>query len=218
MSVHHNDRKSKGSQRASEASGAVSLEDVRIAREAIHDREAARRLLERIGPRVRHTVQTLVGWDSETDDYTHSCLLVILENLSKYKGKGPLEAWAGQLTFRVVMRQLKRRRRSERTVVLVDEETGVAFKTPEKDVSRQRRAAMWRKILGQLPEKRRDTLVLRLLYGYSVMEVAEMTDTPVNTVRDRIRVGLKELRRTIAADPVASELLGAAPFEVFDER
>jgi RNA polymerase sigma-70 factor, ECF subfamily len=215
--VHNKDEKSKSSQREAAASDAVSLEDLRIAREAIKDREAARRLLERIGPRVRHTVQMLVGWDSETEDYTHTCLLAILENLEKYRGKGPLEAWAGQLTYRVVMRQLKRRRRSERTVTLVAEETGIASETPEKGASQRGRARMWMDVLGKLPEKRRETLVLRLLYGYSVMEVAEMTDTPVNTVRDRIRVGLKELRHNIAADPKAAELFGDGTFEGIDD-
>ncbi len=218
MPVHHNDEKSKSSEREAAAANAVSLEDLRIAREATRDREAARRLLERIGPRVRHTVQMLVGWDNEAEDYANTCLLAILENLSKYKGRGPLEAWAGQLTYRVVMRQLKRRRRSERTVTLVEEETGVATKTPEGDAVQHRRAKMWAALLGQLPEKRRETLVLRLLYGYSVVEVAEMTETPVNTVRDRIRVGLKELRRNISADPAALELLACATFGDADER
>ena len=64
------------------------------------------------------------------------------------------------------------------------------------------------KHLSKLPEKRRHTLVLRLAYGYSVAEVAAITDAPVNTVRDRIRVGLKELRQSIARDPAADELMG----------
>jgi RNA polymerase sigma-70 factor, ECF subfamily len=217
--VHHNDENPERPPNETAASSpVVGLEDLRIARQAIHDREAAHRLLERIAPRVRHMVQTLVGWDNETEDYTHTCLLAILENLGKYQGKGPLEAWAGQLTYRVLMRQLKRRRRSERTVTLPGEETGFAPGTPELDASQRQRARAWVGVLERLPEKRRETLVLRLVYGYSVAEVAEMTGTPVNTVRDRIRVGLKDVRRLIAADPRASELLGDGRFEDSDER
>ena len=62
--------------------------------------------------------------------------------------------------------------------------------------------------LAKLPDKRRSALVLRVLYGYSVAEVAEMTDAPLNTVRDRIRVGLRELRSSIVADPASAELFG----------
>lgn len=184
------------------------LDDVRLARKAIDDREAATELLERLGPRVRHTVWLLVGRGEEIEDLTNSCLLAILENLGKFKGTGPLEAWAGQLTYRVLMRLLKRKRRADRTLTLVPEETGVATTNPEVETARKGIAdrLMWH--MSKLPEKRRHTLVLRLAYGYSVAEVAALTDAPVNTVRDRIRVGLKELRQSIARDPASAELMG----------
>jgi RNA polymerase sigma-70 factor (ECF subfamily) len=212
MSGHNKDELPES---APERSGlrADSLDDLRIARDATVDREVARRLLERIGPRVRHTIRLLVGRDDELEDYTHTCFVAILENLGKYKGTGPIEAWAGQLTYRVLMRQLKRRRRSERTVTLVAEDTGVALSTPEREVVQRSRTDLWAAHLHKLPEKRRDTLVLRLVYGYSVAEVADLTEAPLNTVRDRIRVGLRELRRSLAVDPVALELLGRARFE-----
>jgi len=215
MSEHH---KEGNPESAPERSGenAVSLDDLRIARDATADRDAARRLLERIGPRVRQTVRLLVGRDDEIEDYTHTCFLAILENLGKYKGTGPLEAWAGQLTYRVLMRQLKRRRRSERIVTLVAEETGTVTATPEREAARHSRADVWSAHLRKLPDKRRETLVLRLVYGYSVAEVAELTQAPLNTVRDRIRVGLKELRQSLAADPAAVEMLGRARFEGSD--
>jgi RNA polymerase sigma factor (sigma-70 family) len=207
MPTHHKDE-------SPESAG--SLDDLRMAREATVDHDAARRLLERIGPRVRHTVRLLVGRDDELEDYTHACFVAILENLGKYKGTGPLEAWAGQLTYRVLMRQLKRRRRSERTVTLVAEEAGVVSATPEREATRRSRIAVWTTHLHKLPEKRREALVLRLVHGYSVAEVARITDAPLNTVRDRIRVGLKELRQSIAVDPAAMELLGRARFEDSD--
>jgi RNA polymerase sigma-70 factor (ECF subfamily) len=212
MSGHNKDEQpADAPERSSTSAGALG--DLRVARDATVDRDAARRLLERIGPRVRHTVRLLVGRDDELEDYIHSCFLAILENLGKYKGTGPIEAWAGQLTYRVLMRQLKRRRRNERTVTLVAEDTGVVLTTPEREVMQRSRTDLWAAHLGKLPEKRRETLVLRLVYGYSVAEVADLTGAPLNTVRDRIRVGLKELRQSLAVDPAALELLGRARFE-----
>ena len=212
MSEHHKDEHPKSAERSS----AGALDDLRISREAMFDRNAARRVLERIGPRVCNMVRLIVGRDDELEDYTHECFLAILENLGKYKGTGTLEAWAGQLTYRVLMRQLKRRRRSERTVTLVGEETGVVSDTPERQATRRSRGDLWAAHLRKLPDKRREAVVLRLLYGHSVAEIAELTGAPVNTVRDRIRVGLKELRQSLAADPAAVELLGRARFEGSD--
>jgi len=201
---------SRGRRRSADdrAADTPYLDDVRLARRAARDREAARELLERLGPRVRHTVWLLVGRDEEIEDLTNSCLLAILENAGKFRGTGPLEAWAGQLTYRVLMRLLKRKRRSDRTLTLVPEETGIATTNPEVEAARRGIADRLARHIARLPEKRRETLVLRLAYGYSVSEVAALTDAPVNTVRDRIRVGLKELRQSIARDPASAELMG----------
>jgi RNA polymerase sigma-70 factor, ECF subfamily len=184
------------------------LEDVRLARKAGRDRKAAEEVLRRLGPRVRQTVWMLVGYDEESEDLIDGCLLAILENIGKFRGTGSLEAWAGQLTYRVLMRQLKRLRRSERTVSPVAEEAGVSRDDPERDAMRSAMLGALMQQMSKIPRRRRETLLLRILHGYSVAEVAELTDTPVNTVRDRIRVGLKELRENIGDDPRAAELFG----------
>lgn len=209
MTLHHKDsnRESADAREKDEASP-IELEDVKLSRKAATDEDAAREVMERLAPRVRHTVRLLVGRDDELEDLTHGCLLAIWENLSKFKGTGPLEAWAGQLTYRVLMRQLKRKRRTERTVALVPEDRGISEATPEGTVARKGMMDKLEQHLAKLPDKRRSALVLRVLYGYSVAEVAEMTEAPLNTVRDRIRVGLRELRASIVGDPASAELFG----------
>ncbi|MCP4600977.1 MAG: sigma-70 family RNA polymerase sigma factor [Proteobacteria bacterium] len=162
----------------------------------------------RLAPRVRHAVYLAIGRDEEADDLTHICLVEILEHLHHYKGTGTLEAWAGRLSYRVIMRHLSRRRRSERTVSLVPEETGVTFSNPEQESVRKRLGIRLAHHLQKLPEERRMALILRLVYQHSVAEVAELTKAPINTARDRIRVGLKELRQSILRDPEVKEFLG----------
>jgi len=132
----------------------------------------------------------------------------ILENLKNFKGLGSIEAWAGRLSYRVLMRHLSRRRRSERTLSLVPDETGVSLTDPERESERDRLRKRLVHHLQKLPKERRLVLILRLVYQHSVAEVAEMTGAPINTVRDRIRVGLKELRKSILRDPEAREFLG----------
>ncbi len=191
-----------------EAQPTPVLEDIRLARRARRDPRAVEEIMERLAPRVRQTVWLLAGGSGEVEDLAHGCLLAILESLDKFRGTGSLEAWAGQLTYRVLMRALKRQRRSERTVALVAEDAGVATTDPERETERLRLNRALARLMGKLPEKRREVLVLRVLYGYSVAEVAELTRTPMNTVRDRIRVGLKELRQALARDEEAMDLIG----------
>jgi RNA polymerase sigma factor (sigma-70 family) len=55
--------------------------------------------------------------------------------------------------------------------------------------------------LKKLNAERRMAVVLRWLHGYSLKEIAEFTDASVNTVRDRLQVGKKQLQKAIARDP-----------------
>jgi RNA polymerase sigma-70 factor, ECF subfamily len=183
------------------------LEDLKLAQSAKSNREAAVMIVERLAPRIRRSVIMAVGNDQDVDDLTNGCLLEVLENLSKFKGTGSLEAWAGRLSYRVMMRSLSRRRRNERTVTVVPDELGVASSDPEKESAREHLRDRLIFHLKKLPEERRMTLVMRLVYHYSVAEVAEIMDTPINTVRDRIRVGLKELRQHILKDPKTADFL-----------
>ena len=183
----------------------LRLDDLRLAQKAKQEREAARRLLDRLVPTVRHTVHMLVDSDSETQDMVHLCLVKILENIDRYRAAGSLEAWARGLAFKVVLRQVKRKRRYERLLLLTPLEKGRDASDPEQEAGRQRVMQRIEHHLRSMPLKRRATLILRLVYGHSVAEVAEITGVPINTARDRIRVGLRELRKSLAADPVVGE-------------
>jgi RNA polymerase sigma-70 factor (ECF subfamily) len=54
--------------------------------------------------------------------------------------------------------------------------------------------------LAELPEAQRTALVLRHVMGYSVSEIAEMTEASPNTVKDRLLRGSREMRRSIRRD------------------
>ncbi len=54
--------------------------------------------------------------------------------------------------------------------------------------------------LGGIPEVRRNTLVLRLVLGHSIAEISDLTRVPVNTVRGRLRTGLRELRKGMVVE------------------
>ncbi len=206
--VGSNDDERRGNAKKRSRSSQSVQEDLKLVRRAKKDRTVAEQLMSRLAPRVRHAVFLAIGRDEEADDITHICLVEILENLQQYKGTGTLEAWAGRLSYRVIMRHLSRRRRTERTVSLVPEETGVSVLNPEQESAHRHLGRRLAHHLQKLPKERRMALVFRLIYQHSVAEVAEMTGAPINTVRDRIRVGLKELRQSILRDSGVREFLG----------
>jgi RNA polymerase sigma-70 factor (ECF subfamily) len=103
------------------------------------------------------------------------------------------------------MRELKTRRRHENVVAL---DPDARPRSTEATGARETRLMVRHQLarsLSCLSEAQRGVVVLRLVHGYSIAEIAEMTGVPVNTVRDRLRVGRKRLRGRIARDPLLKD-------------
>jgi RNA polymerase sigma-70 factor (ECF subfamily) len=51
--------------------------------------------------------------------------------------------------------------------------------------------------LGELSRETRTAIVLKHYYGYSLEEIADMTDVPIGTVKSRIHNGIKAMRKEL---------------------
>ncbi len=183
-----------------DAAEGTATEDLKLAERAQVDRSAAEELLLRIEPRVRYAVKLLMRNDRDVDDVLGQTMLEILESLGTYRGKGSLEAWAGRIAYYTVSGHTKRRSMIERVMIGDKTDAGITSVNPEMETARRHLRDKFQIILNKLPTERRQTLVLRLVMGHSIQEIAEMTRVPINTVRSRLRTGLRELRRGIGSE------------------
>lgn len=176
--------------------------DVALAQAAGRSEEkAVRELAERLFDRTRVTVRYLCGNDRDADDLAQISLLEVLRSAGSFRGESSLERWADRITTRTSLRRLKRRRFREGIVALSEDPSasirGAAPPEMERSLLRQRLATL----LGTLSPERRAVVTLHWVLGYRVAEIAEMMETPVNTVRDRLRVAKRQLRSRIQKDP-----------------
>jgi len=179
--------------------------DVQLAKRAADgDHKARTQVAERLFSRICTTVRYLVGWDRDADDLVQTALMDILKSLGNYRGEGRLEAWADRITVRTAKRGMVRRRRKEEVVRLFD---ALPFAESPTQPIRGKLREHLALLLQKLPARKRRVVVLRWLYQYSIEEIATITDTPVNTVRDRLRTGRKQLRKWILKDPVLRDFL-----------
>lgn len=175
------------------------------------DVEARRRLAQRLFDRVTTTVGYLTRGRGERDDIVQEALIEILRSAGGFRGEARLETWADQITTRVALRLLAKGRRRDAIVQAVEDlpEPGAAASGAADNAShrtfllRRRLAAH----LEALSADRRTAIVLHLVHGYSVEEIAQIQGAPVNTIRDRLQVGRKQLRKALLKDPSLRELM-----------
>jgi RNA polymerase sigma-70 factor (ECF subfamily) len=166
------------------------------------DPNAVRDIAERLFDRVRTSVMILAGNDRDADDLAQESLVEILRSTRTFRGRSSLETWADRITIRTSLTQLRRRNRGG---VVLAECTEVADSDPKadpgKDLLHKRLSERLLYQLTRLPLKQRTAVMLRLVYDYGIAEIAGVTESSVFTVKGRLRLGLRRLRKAARHDP-----------------
>jgi RNA polymerase sigma-70 factor (ECF subfamily) len=153
-------------------------------------------LVERWGRKIQNAIYRVVGSEDEARDLCQEAFLKAYRSLGSFKGEARFSSWLYQIALNLCRDRLRRRR--GRTLVSLDEleagaMTGDAPNPHElaeaNDLSRAVAAAV-----AQLPEEQREVIVLKQYQDLTFVEIAEILDVPVSTVKTRLYRGLVQLR------------------------
>ena len=169
-------------------------EQVRAA--ARGDRVAAGDLLRRLLPRIRNLVRYLLRSDRDVDDVTQQALIAVIKGLPSYRGDAPVEKWADRIAARETFRFLKKHRLQVAREAPLEVAEPVALPS---DPYLLRRLVVTH--LDALPDAQRQAVALHHAAGFTVPEIAELLEVPKDTVKSRIRLGLKRLRAALSTTP-----------------
>ncbi len=172
------------------------MNDFNLAQQALNDLQVTEVLLRRVYPRIYAVVQSVVGRAHNVDDIVQLAAMEVTRCLDRYRGHGSIEAWAAKIAYRKAARVTKRDWKSRLSMVPLDDECFADKDTlnPEKTLLKDQLFDTLLSKMGRIPTKRRVPLLLHWLYGYSVREVSELTDVPINTVKDRLKTASREYR------------------------
>lgn len=162
------------------------------------DKHAQRVLAHRVAARVRRICQRLIRNAADADDASQLSLIEILRSAPTYKDISSIERWADRITVRTALRHARDQRKKPWHFGFVDAETVSA--PPPEPAPTEAAARTVDDYLAQLPAARREVLVMKHSLGYTTEEIAELTDNPVGTVKDRLVAARKQLRKLIARD------------------
>jgi RNA polymerase sigma-70 factor (ECF subfamily) len=83
------------------------------------------------------------------------------------------------------------------------EETLESGERTDVEAARHEEAATVRAALGRLPADQSQVIELAYFGGFTHSEIAEMLETPVGTVKGRMRLGLEKMRHALGAGQVS---------------
>jgi RNA polymerase sigma-70 factor (ECF subfamily) len=172
--------------------------DPRVSAAVAGDREAAQALLTELLPRVGNLVRYLIGRDADVEDITQRILVEILRSLHTFRGDSQLATWSDRIAIRTTLSHMKRRRVVAARLSDVSTDLTAVQNEQEGDNPEQylvRRQAV--RALDELPEEQRTAVVLHHIVGMSVSELADQLAVPFETVRSRLRLGLRKLRERL---------------------
>ncbi len=183
-----------------EAAPEPHREDLALAQAAASgDPDAASRFVTRALGTVRRVVRSIIADRTEADDALQLALLEVLHAAKSYRGEGSLEGWIRRIASRAVLRHARKTRSSRLRSTssdLHEARTGQAMNmTVLESLPRP-----LEHYLGSLPAVQREALLLRHAAGHTIVEIGDITDAPIPTVRSRIKKAQQELRRLIQRD------------------
>jgi RNA polymerase sigma-70 factor (ECF subfamily) len=161
------------------------------------DRRALDDLVRGLRPDVWRLCRYL-GSPADPDDLTQETFERMLRSLHRFRGDGPVRAWALSIARRVCADSTRRLQRQRR----LDEKLRA-----DPDPIHHHDAS-WHEIeelLGALDEDRREAFILTQMVGLSYEEAAAAVGCPVGTIRSRVARARIQLLEGGAVDAAVAD-------------
>lgn len=183
----------------------AEVNDVRqlLARCQRQDRAAFADLFEHYHPRVFRSAYLITRREDAADDITQLVFVELFSAFRTYDLARPFLPWLYRIVHNVSMDYLKRDRRGNGTLPLLDPDTALGPDPdpgpPEQAEQAELRQTIW-DALDRLPPHQRAVLVLRYYAGLNEAEMAMSLGIRPGTVKSRLHRAQHALAGVLSAD------------------
>ncbi|HEV2724109.1 MAG TPA: sigma-70 family RNA polymerase sigma factor [Thermoleophilaceae bacterium] len=169
------------------------------------DPRAFELLFERHGGAAFSLAYRMVGDRANAQDVSQEAFLSIWRSKMRYQAdRGSVRTWVLGIVHHRAIDALRRSTLHDRRRGSAEgmEERFEAHERTDVEVGRREDARNVRAAIGTLPADQSRVVELAYFGGFSHSKIAEMLDTPIGTVKGRMRLGLEKLRRELAEEAV----------------
>jgi RNA polymerase sigma-70 factor (ECF subfamily) len=169
--------------------------------------DALEELYNRHAQIVYNLIVRIVRERTIADELLQDTFWQVWQQAAKFRGDGSVAAWIYRIARNKSLDQLRRQSTRPQPVQTESEQDEQALwaQLPADNAeiepiaeSREDRLSV-RQALSQIPKEQQICLSLAYFEGLSQRQIAEQTNTPLGTVKTRIRMGMEKLERILIA-------------------
>ena len=139
-----------------------------------------------------------VGNSDEARDLTQDTFTKAYQNLDRLSDPGRFSSWVYKIALNECRMRFRRSRHIKPIPLQDYMESGQAeadTETPERVLADKELVQALRESFEILPEEQRAVITMKEYQGLKFHEISEILDVPLSTVKSRMYLGLKTLRR-----------------------
>jgi RNA polymerase sigma-70 factor (ECF subfamily) len=161
------------------------------------DADAVRPLMERYQRPLGALLQRALGRSPDVDDVFQETWIRVVRSAHRYDPTQRFSAWLFAIAWNLVKdRWAKRTTAAEVDLAAVPSSVSSPERSPEERALDGDRAERVREMVGRLPERLAQAVLLRFFEELSEKEVAARLGIPLGTVKSRIHHGLRLMRES----------------------
>lgn len=162
-----------------------------------------------LGSRIWWTVRSYARDDDHADDLAQDCWAAILERLHRYGGRGSFANWAIAVSKNVCLMHLRKAKRTDGGDCALDDAEAVLDDAPDpaQELILKQQREVLNRALGELPDRERDAIVLRVLEQRTPAETARALGMNVDGSRLLFLRAISRLRGMEQIQKLATDQL-----------
>ena len=180
----------------SAAAQPVALDDL-LSAVALGEQEAFAAVYDRVHTQVYGLVRRVLRDPSQSEEIAQEVLLDVWRTASRFdRSRGSAMAWIMTMAHRRAVDRVRSEQasRNRETKIAVRDGVGDEFDEVAETVEVRLEHQQVRQAMDRLTDLQRQSIELAYYGGYTYREVADLLDTPLGTVKTRLRDGLIRLR------------------------
>jgi RNA polymerase sigma-70 factor (ECF subfamily) len=174
------------------------------------DPQAIEELFRSHAAQVERVLGRLVGPVADLEDLTQTVFLEAMSALSRFRGEASFKTWLLSIAAHVGQHYLRAGKvRRHVPLDLVPEEELRGEVTHDRMLDERRLALELHQLLDRIAPKKRIALLLYVVEGHSVEEVAALMGASQTATRSRVFFARRELRKLLSSDARLAEHVDA---------